>query len=229
MRAAASNVSGVGALTRPLSIPTTHQSKASCMPAHALAPAPGWSVVDACAAPGNKTTHLAALMANRGCITAFEARAWEGGGGPERAGLEFDWMKRWWQDARAIGNLRGQLGMHLQTCCCCLCLSRPSPQKDARRLERLRGNAALTGATCIDAQHADFLATEPEAPAFAGVQALLLDPSCSGSGTAFTRMDYLLPSSADRLKGGGGRQAARGEGAGGGVPAGGASEGGWLQ
>ena len=35
------------------------QSKASCMPAHALAPESGGVVLDACAAPGNKTTHLA--------------------------------------------------------------------------------------------------------------------------------------------------------------------------
>lgn len=38
------------------------QSKASCMSAAALAPKPGWTVVDCCAAPGNKTTHAAALM-----------------------------------------------------------------------------------------------------------------------------------------------------------------------
>lgn len=38
------------------------QSKASCMPAHALNPQPGWQVVDCCAAPGNKTTHVAALL-----------------------------------------------------------------------------------------------------------------------------------------------------------------------
>lgn len=88
----------------------------------------------------------------------------------------------------------------------------PCPlQKDARRVERLRGNASLTGATCIDARHADFLSTDPEAPEFGGVRAALLDPSCSGSGTAFTRMDYLLPSSADRLKGGRAR-GAQGEG-----------------
>ena len=32
---------------------------ASCMPAHALRPEAGWTVLDACAAPGNKTTHVA--------------------------------------------------------------------------------------------------------------------------------------------------------------------------
>lgn len=42
------------------------QSKASCLPAHALAPEPGWTVVDCCAAPGNKTTHLASIMGNKG-------------------------------------------------------------------------------------------------------------------------------------------------------------------
>ena len=73
------------------------QSKASCMPAHALAPRPGWAVVDGCAAPGNKTTHLAALMGNSGAVFAFEARrrrcrrrrcwgaGWAGGPGVEPA------------------------------------------------------------------------------------------------------------------------------------------------
>ncbi|KAL4452334.1 hypothetical protein ABPG75_007996 [Micractinium tetrahymenae] len=121
------------------------QSKASCMPAHALVPRPGWAVVDACAAPGNKTTHLAALMGNAGSIAAFE--------------------------------------------------------KDGKRVERLRANAAATGSSIISPRHADFLGIDPEAPEFKGVRGVLLDPSCSGSGTAFSRMDYLLPSSADRLKG----------------------------
>ena len=38
------------------------QDKASCLTAAALAPPPDAIVVDACAAPGNKTTHCAALM-----------------------------------------------------------------------------------------------------------------------------------------------------------------------
>ena len=37
------------------------QSKSSCMPAHALNPGPEWEVVDACAAPGNKTTQVAGV------------------------------------------------------------------------------------------------------------------------------------------------------------------------
>ena len=32
------------------------------MPAHALDPGPEWEVVDACAAPGNKTTHVAGVL-----------------------------------------------------------------------------------------------------------------------------------------------------------------------
>ena len=33
---------------------------------------------------------------------------------------------------------------------------------------------------------------DPAAPEYAAVRAVLLDPSCSGSGTAGTRGDYLL-------------------------------------
>lgn len=48
------------------------QSKASCMPAAALAPARGWTVLDACAAPGNKTTHAAARVGRGGAVLAFD-------------------------------------------------------------------------------------------------------------------------------------------------------------
>lgn len=56
------------------------QSLASCMPAHALAPRRGWHVVDCCAAPGNKTTHVASLLRGQGKVFAFERDA-------KRAGL----------------------------------------------------------------------------------------------------------------------------------------------
>ena len=48
------------------------QDKASCMPPVVLAPSPSDVVIDACAAPGNKTSFLCALMQNKGTIYAFE-------------------------------------------------------------------------------------------------------------------------------------------------------------
>jgi 16S rRNA C967 or C1407 C5-methylase (RsmB/RsmF family) len=40
------------------------QQKASCFPAVALAPPPGATVIDACAAPGNKTSHVSPVPSN---------------------------------------------------------------------------------------------------------------------------------------------------------------------
>ena len=113
------------------------QGKASCLPAAALEPRVGWEVMDCCAAPGNKTTHLAALVGKSGKVRAFDA--------------------------------------------------------DRVRLKRLRANAECTGSSAIvTAKCADFLKLDPHDPTYAGVRAVLLDPSCSGSGTAGTRGDYLI-------------------------------------
>ena len=51
------------------------QDRASCACAHALAPRRGAHVIDACAAPGKKAEHLAALMANVGRVSAFDRDA----------------------------------------------------------------------------------------------------------------------------------------------------------
>ena len=48
------------------------QSRASMLVAHVLAPTAGERVLDLCAAPGAKTTHLAALMGDRGELVAVE-------------------------------------------------------------------------------------------------------------------------------------------------------------
>lgn len=101
------------------------QDKASCMPVLALRARPGWHCVDACAAPGNKTTQLAAAVGARGHVDAYE--------------------------------------------------------RDARRAQLLARRVGEAGAArIVDVRHSDFLCAAPsEHPR---VRALLVDPSCSGSG-----------------------------------------------
>jgi 16S rRNA (cytosine967-C5)-methyltransferase len=48
------------------------QSRAAMLVARTLAPEPGERVLDLCAAPGGKSTHLAALMNGRGLVVAVE-------------------------------------------------------------------------------------------------------------------------------------------------------------
>lgn len=108
------------------------QDKASCIPAFVLDPPPGSSVIDACAAPGNKTTHLAGIMANTGHILAFD--------------------------------------------------------RDAKRFDTLRNMVRKAGAKCVTTQLADFLEVNPSD--HNGVEYILLDPSCSGSGI-INRDDHL--------------------------------------
>ncbi|HWL13750.1 MAG TPA: 16S rRNA (cytosine(967)-C(5))-methyltransferase RsmB, partial [Ureibacillus sp.] len=50
----------------------TIQDESSMMPANALNPQPGWRVLDMCAAPGGKTTHMAEKMRNEGSILATD-------------------------------------------------------------------------------------------------------------------------------------------------------------
>src|SRR5215207_8303828 len=63
---------GAGALLRELAAEglVYMQDEASQLVAHVLGAAPGERVLDACAAPGSKTTHVAALAGNRALLVA---------------------------------------------------------------------------------------------------------------------------------------------------------------
>jgi len=120
------------------------QDKASCFPAYLLDPQPmDGDIIDACAAPGNKTTHLAALLA----------------------------------EARAIGV--GSTGncSHPRIFAC---------ERDVARSATLQKMVRVACADekiqveCLVGQ--DFLRLDPQDKRWKNVGALLLDPSCSGSG-----------------------------------------------
>ncbi len=51
------------------------QDEASQLVAHLLAPQAGEQILDMCAAPGGKATHLAQLMNDQGCVTATDLNA----------------------------------------------------------------------------------------------------------------------------------------------------------
>ncbi|KAL3861136.1 hypothetical protein ACJMK2_007205 [Sinanodonta woodiana] len=73
------------------------QDKASCIPAHVLNPEEGAEVIDCCAAPGNKTSHVASLIRNKGKIFAFD------------------------KDARRMSTMKKLIGTAGVSCVECLC------------------------------------------------------------------------------------------------------------
>ncbi len=113
------------------------QDKASCFPAYLLDPlAEDGDIIDTCAAPGNKTTHIAAILLAHNSV-------------PDECS----------QVIHAF-------------------------EKNKGRAETLEKMVNLSGSHTWMKLHPgqDFLKTDPESPIFKHVGALLLDPSCSGSG-----------------------------------------------
>ncbi|PSN75022.1 S-adenosyl-L-methionine-dependent methyltransferase, partial [Corynespora cassiicola Philippines] len=110
------------------------QDKASCFPAYLLHVTPDdGDSIDGCAAPGNKTTHLAAIVSAQQSGTRQKVIAFE-------------------RDKIRTGTLTKMV-----------------------KLASADGIVSIKG-------DSDFLAANPAAEEFARVGAILLDPSCSGSG-----------------------------------------------
>jgi 16S rRNA (cytosine967-C5)-methyltransferase len=90
------------------------QDEAAILVGHALDPRPGETAVDACAAPGTKTTHLAALMGNRGRVVAADpsaARLALLRTACERVGAEI--VEPRVADARALAGALGPIADHV--------------------------------------------------------------------------------------------------------------------
>ncbi len=113
------------------------QDKASCFPAYLLDPLPqDADIIDTCSAPGNKTTHIAAILLSHNHKS-----------------------DKCTQKIHAFEKNKGR----------------------AETLERMVNLAASNTWTKLHPGQ-DFLKTDPASPTFKNVGALLLDPSCSGSG-----------------------------------------------
>jgi putative methyltransferase len=111
------------------------QDKASCFPAYLLDPQPeDGHVIDATAAPGNKTTHLAAIISDR-----------------RQPGEE--------QKVIAFERDKGRT----------FTLQKMVKLATTDSIVHVKGSS-------------DFIAAKPGSDEFANVGALLLDPSCSGTG-----------------------------------------------
>ena len=141
------------------------QGKSSCMPAHCLLVNEEGNederdgrddmsaiferirqsdVIDACAAPGNKTTHLAALLDKKNNTY-------------NRGGKVFAF------------------------------------EKDHRRAQRLRDTVDLYGCSkTVVVAKKNFLEVDVNDAKYRNVRSILLDPSCSGSGTVQNRGDALM-------------------------------------
>ena len=137
------------------------QGKSSCMPAHCLLVNEDErdgrddmsaiferirqsDIIDACAAPGNKTTHLAALLDKKNNTY-------------NRGGKVFAF------------------------------------EKDHRRAQRLRDTVDLYGCSkTVVVAKKNFLEVDVNDARYRNVRSILLDPSCSGSGTVQNRGDALM-------------------------------------
>ena len=149
------------------------QDKSSCFSAQVLADAfpaqhmNGIDMIDACAAPGNKTSHLATLLALRYSdgvrASSFSA------------------------SSSSTSSSSSSAAVPTQASSSVFAFDKSVP-----RLAVLERRMKEAGADhIVHATLQSFLEVDPHDPRYAHVQGILLDPSCSGSGMA-SRLDHFM-------------------------------------
>ena len=153
------------------------QDKASCFPALCLNPGPEDVVVDGCAAPGNKTSHVLALMKEKAAVGGPAVRVDAFEVDFKRFGLLCDMMRR--------------KGAQLSVDCSAGC-------HGAEKAKAATATAA--GGARVTAHHASFLSLDGREGLGQRVTAALLDPTCSGSGMMHTIDAYYKQKGAEQSK-----------------------------
>lgn len=130
------------------------QDEAAQLVSLAVAPLPGERILDACAAPGGKSIHLAELMGDRGEIVAVDAK-------PERLALVEENCRR-----MAVKSIRTVVAD----------LSRPDEAARLGRFDRILVDAPCTGLGVLRRHpEAKWHKTEPLITRFAAKQRAILD------------------------------------------------------
>ncbi|CAH8643306.1 unnamed protein product [Schistosoma haematobium] len=135
------------------------QDKASCFSPEILQPDPNSDVLDACAAPGNKTLQLVSMLSNKSTIFAVDRD-------PNR-------FRRFTENLIVNGVERLSI----------MDWSNSNKQNNKHR------KSVQSSQPSVEAYCSDFLSIDPYNPKFSNVQSILLDPSCSGSGLSIRQPD----------------------------------------
>ncbi|CAI2733188.1 unnamed protein product [Schistosoma spindalis] len=135
------------------------QDKASCFSPEILKPDPNSDVLDACAAPGNKTLQLVSMLSNKSTIFAVDRD-------PNR-------FRRFTENLIVNGVERLSI------------MDWSNSNKQNSKHEK----SVQSSQPSIEAYCSDFLSIDPYHPKFSNVQSILLDPSCSGSGLSIRQPD----------------------------------------
>ena len=159
------------------------QDKASCFPALLLVDAAAEGrIIDACAAPGNKTTQLAALYGDRipHPQTSIRPTTYNTSGKGHSSGV-----KATNKSSIAKSSKDGERFVFAF-----------ERSKERSRILKEMVSKAHADELVEICEATDFFDVDPEDPHFANVRGILLDPSCSGSGMIERNeeVDLSLPS-----------------------------------